>query len=499
MKYICQHCGKEYEADVNNGPWQKDNTQKMVKQGVNVSRFCCYECGKAARKEKIAKNWQNKSLEERENINKKRKSAILPKVCKNCGKTFIPNQAGGSKNGIYLCSDQCRKEYFQQIPESGMRICEECGKEYYYEKNQGNWNKDNELIDSSENPKEFSIKSHRFCCYECGIKHKEKLRKITNLQKYGYLSPWQDIVIREKMFDKMKKDGTLFSSKPEKEIRAFIESLGFSTDKFIIGDGRTSQRFEIDIYIPEKNIGVEFNGAYFHSINGKKIGFISHNYHYNKSKIAKEKGIELIHIWEDQWANQKDIVKDILKARLGVIDKDNRIYARQCTIKEISTEEYKTFCEKYHMQGYRSAKIKYGLFYQGQLVQISSFSRTRNTGKAIQKNQEYEYEWCRGCIASNNFVIGGTSKLLKHFIKEYDPDSILCYADWNLFNGNGYKEAGFEFDGYTGPDKFYIQPKPILRINRNPHKYKEYKRLVEDHKLWLCYGAGSLRFKWIKK
>ena len=119
-------------------------------------------------------------------------------------------------------------------------------------------------------------------------------------------------------------------------------------------------------------------------------------------------------------------------------------------------------------------------------------------GKAVKTNKKYDYEWVRGCPASNNVIIGGTSKLFKYFIKNYNPTSVLCYADWNLFNGNGYKQCGFIFDGYTGPDKFYIQAKPILRINRNPYMYKEFKKLVLQKKLWVCYGAGSLRFIWNK-
>ena len=139
-----------------------------------------------------------------------------------------------------------------------------------------------------------------------------------------------------------------------------------------------------------------------------------------------------------------------------------------------------------------------GLFYNDELVQIASFSKTHNIGKAKSQNSKYEYEWVRGCPASNNIVIGGTSKLFKHFIRKYNPQSVLCYADWNLFDGKGYKECGFNFVGYTGPDKFYViaNSKPLVRINRNPYRYSEFKELVKKNKLLECYGAGSLKFEW---
>ena len=304
--YICKHCGKTYQADPTLGLWQKDNTQKITKIGVSPKRYCSYECGKAARKAQILNTWENKTPEEIDKINEKRNENKPIRKCVVCGKEF--QFTGGT---IPICSDKCREKRFHKIPPTGIYYCKNCGKEIHYTEGQGSWNKDNQLVNSKGKNHEHVYKSYNFCCYECGTKYKEKRREKTTVQKHGYLSPWQDIVVREKIFEKMKSNGTLFTSKPEKEIRAFIEDLGFKTDKYIIGDGKTTQRFEIDIYIPEKKIGIEFNGGYFHSINGKKIGYITHNYHYHKSRIALQNGIELVHIWEDQWANQQDIIKDI--------------------------------------------------------------------------------------------------------------------------------------------------------------------------------------------
>ena len=100
-------------------------------------------------------------------------------------------------------------------------------------------------------------------------------------------------------------------------------------------------------------------------------------------------------------------------------------------------------------------------------------------------------------ISSNNKVIGGTSKLFKCFIEKYKPANVLCFSDWNLFSGKGYEEAGFLDMGYTGPDKFYVTINNTLqRINRNPYAYKQYKVMVEQGKLFECYGAGSRKFVW---
>lgn len=65
--------------------------------------------------------------------------------------------------------------------------------------------------------------------------------------------------------------------------------------------------FEIDIYIPELKIGIEFNGLYWHSDK-----FKDKNYHYEKHMRCKNIGIDLLQIWEDDWIYKTDIVKSII-------------------------------------------------------------------------------------------------------------------------------------------------------------------------------------------
>lgn len=495
MKYICQYCGKEYEVNPKDGDWGKNNIRGKGCHFMDSTRFCCYECGREDRKRRIQEKWKNKSKEELTALQTKKQNNKKPETCVVCGKKYIPN-ASANISITPLCSEECREIY--NAKESGIYYCQECGKEIHYTKLQGNYNKDNQLVHPKGKSKGFTVSSWKFCCYECGIKHKEKLRKQSNIDKNGHVSPFSDPIIRENIYNKLKENGKLFTSKGETEIKEFVESLGFVTTKLIKGDGKTSERIEVDIYIPEKQIGIEYNGTYFHAINGKKEGSISKVKHQLRHKACTDLGIDLITVWEDLWESKKDLVKSILTARLGVIDKDNRIYARQCTIKEISTQEYKNFTEKNHIQGYAKAKVKLGLFYNNQLVQIASFSKVHNTGKAKVRNSQFEYNWVRGCPSSNNLVIGGTSKLLNYFIKTYNPESILCYSDLNLFNGNGYKECGFTLTGKTGPDKFYVSAHGYKRFNRSPFKYKEYKEKVKKKQLFECYGVGSLIFTWKK-
>ena len=269
------------------------------------------------------------------------------------------------------------------------------------------------------------------------------------------------------------------------EVYKFLKNI-YKND-ILFNNRKIIPPLELDIYIPKKKLAIEFNGIYWHSIN---IG-MNKNYHQKKSKLCQEKGIRLIHIYEDEWNDKykKEIIKDIIKHALNISMLEDKIYARKCIIKEIENKQYNDFCNKYHIQGTKGAQVKLGLFYNNELVQIASFSKSRY-------DKHYEWEWIRGCPASNNNVIGGTSKLFKYFIRKYNAKSVLCYADFNKFDGKGYKECGFKLDKITAPDKFYYDIENNIRISRNPKKYREYKEKVRKNEFLLLYGAGNLKFVW---
>lgn len=434
-------------------------------------------------------------------------------VCPNCGKLFHParkeskfccRQCGIEYNkahGMYKKSDETkaklaaahvgkdpwnkgRKMTQEEIDK--MKVCVKAA--WTEEKREAQRAKQKEIWNNPE-----LLAKHQRKMIECHSSEETRAKTAEAIHAYNLSitdEQWKERYM--KAYQTKKENGTLFSSKGEEELRQYIESLGFNTTKYVIGKG--ANRFELDIYIPEKSLAVEFNGVYYHAVNG--INRRTRNYHFNKNVAAYEEGIELIQIWEDQWNKQKDILKDIIAARLGVV-KGERIYARNCEIRDVSTKDYREFCMQNHVQGYRSATVKLGLYHNNALVQIASFNKARRYSPS--SNREYQWEWVRGCISSNNKVIGGTSKLLSHFIKTYNPDNILCYSDWNLFSGKGYEESGFTFEGFTGPDKFYITISSRLdRINRNPYAYKAYKALIDSGKLFECYGCGSKKFVWYK-
>ena len=238
---------------------------------------------------------------------------------------------------------------------------------------------------------------------------------------------------------------------------------------------------ELDIYIPEKQLAIEVNGIYYHS----SLNNMDKYYHFNKSKVCEEKGIRLIHIYEPEWWNEQDKIKSLLTIALGCVE--TRIYARQCTIRQITNDEAKPFNNLGHLQNHKNADVTYGLFYKGNLVQLMSFSNSK-----YNKNLKNENEWeiIRGCPGSNNIVVGGVEKLFKHFIKDNHPQKIFSYCDFNKFDGRSYEAIGMKFEGYTGPDKYWVIDGQLIR--RNPSKYKYYKENADG----ILWGSGSKKYIW---
>jgi len=335
---------------------------------------------------------------------------------------------------------------------------------------------------------------------------KEKI-KITNLMKYGVVNPLKSKDIRKKIQDtNLKKyqrhnpsqnhltDEVLsFTHNPdwlkyqhhEKKIPIYLiaDSLGINASglqhrfhgygieirrypqsqmendiaEYILSLNKqihieTNKRniispIELDIFIPEKQLAIEFCGLYWHS---EKSGSKDPTYHLNKLKICNDKNIRLITIFSDEWETKQDIVKHRLKHILGF---GERICsARETDIYPISSELYKSFVNQYHIQGSLSSKIKLGAFYGDQLVAAMGLgARRRNLG--AKNTGPNDYEMLRFCSSSNVPGVGG--KLFKYFVDNYSPHQIISYADRRWGEGEFYRHLGFEFVESTGPSYFY--------------------------------------------
>lgn len=235
-------------------------------------------------------------------------------------------------------------------------------------------------------------------------------------------------------------------SKGQEELEEFIKSLGFEV---VRNDRGHLNGYEIDVFLPELNVGFEYNGEFFHQDNPK-------DYHKMKTDIAEENGIHLIHIFETEWLYRQDLVKNRIKMFLGKVPS---VYGRNCEVREISVQERKDFVNTWHMQSDSGARISIGLFYGGELVSVASFSTPRF-------NKNYEYELIRYC--SSKRIVGGFSKILSYFEKTYSPKSLISYADRKWVNkfSNVYSRNGFVLDHVSEPSFFYTKPRNGIIVPR---------------------------------
>lgn len=285
--------------------------------------------------------------------------------------------------------------------------------------------------------------------------------------------------------------GSFNSTNQQLEVVEFIKNLGFDV---IEHDRKILNGKELDIVIPEKNIAIELDGLYWHSELYKES-----NYHLNKTDLCEANNIQLIHIFEDEWANKKEIVKSRIKSILG--KSTTSIYARKCNIKKINSKVCREFIELNHLQGYIPASVKLGLYYEDELVSVMTFGKLR--AALGNKGTDSEYEMYRFCNKIGYSVVGGASKLLSHFIKHFNPTYILSYADRRWSIGKLYDKLKFKMEGKSDPNFWYV--KNGIRYHRFNFRKSELVKegydpsktaheIMLDRKMYRIYDCGNIKY-----
>lgn len=366
--------------------------------------------------------------------------------CKLCEwKTFDnSNKTGCFESHITKFHNQTLSEYLITFPEDII----------YHP----NYTKNMELF------KFLSKNENYVICKLCGKKmksitntHLKEKHNITTLE-YKLKYPNERIVsnsISEKLSDLAKTTNInmvpTWTSKGETEIKEFIESLGF-----IVGKSKNRKLLdgkEIDIVVEGTNICIEYNGLYYHT---EKMGKTS-SYHLNKTIDCNQIGYRLFHIFEDEWKINENLVKSKLKHLLKVND-GIKIGGRNVTIKKINTEDKSFFLKNNHIQGTDKSNISYGAYYKDVMVGVMTFNDKRN----MTKNSKGEFELSRYATKQNYMVMGLASKMLKQFINEYEPKTIISFADrrWTIDgNNNLYTNLGFNLVSITKPTYYYYNSK----------------------------------------
>lgn len=288
------------------------------------------------------------------------------------------------------------------------------------------------------------------------------------------------------------------TSQQEVDILDYIRSI--TTKDILTHCKKILNGQEIDIYIPELKLAIEYNGSYWHSDINKEM-----LYHQHKTIECAKKGIRLIHIFGYEWNNQKDKIKNILHNSI-CNEGETIVYARNTNIAKVEASKANKFFEQYHLQGGTKSSIYIGIYYNEELLGIMSLGVPRF-------DRKYEYEIHRLCFKPNIRIVGGTNKLFKYFLKRYAPISVLTYVDISKFKGTGYIKIGFRptSDCITKPNYKWVYRDESEVLTR----YQTQKHILVDNGLgddedteysimsglgfYKVYDSGNLKLEWLKE
>lgn len=206
---------------------------------------------------------------------------------------------------------------------------------------------------------------------------------------------------------------------------------------------------EVDMVSHEHKICIEFDGIYWHSTLAGKDA----SYHLTKTEKLAKLGYRLIHVFENEYNENPDIVTRMILSSFGIRTRE-AINARECKVVELSNDDVRDFYDNTHIQGSVNASVGmvYGLIYNNELVAAMSFNKTR---------REY-VELVR--FATSKDVRGGFSKLLQHFFKiNSNIDRIVSFADIRWSDGKLYTVNGFTHVENTQPNYYYVTGQYLTR------------------------------------
>lgn len=384
-----------------------------------------------------------------------------------------------SGHGCTSCGNSGRTPWNKVNNDEFIRIANEVhGNKYIYNKTNHKKQTEKIIITCIDHGDFEQISGNHLAgkgCFECG---KEKARGKKTFTKEEFVKKAKDIhgdkydysfveYVRsdKKVKIKCNADNETFYQEPsahylglggcpkcshavsigESEISEWLETLNIKTVK----NTRTvNPPKEIDIYLPDYNIGIEYNGEYWHS---ERTGR-DKKYHKEKCESARKNGIHLMQFWDSEWENKKEIVKSIILNKLGICDK--KYFARKLQLKTVETKNSRKFCEENHIHGFRGG-IKYnGLYDNKELIALMI---TASDGEMV-----------RFVTKINCCAVGGFSKLLKYSGVKYS------FVDQRIFDGHGYLKNGFKYLYTTEPNYSYKKGSyPVLsRIKCQKHKLK---------------------------
>lgn len=278
---------------------------------------------------------------------------------------------------------------------------------------------------------------------------------------------------------------------PELFVRNLLKTTPYAKE-LVIHSRKIIRPLELDFYIPSRKIAFEVNGVYWHSNK-----FLHKHYHADKHNKAKEAGVQLYTIWEDDIVKNPELIKKFILHKLGVAI-ETPIAARKTSIVEINYQEAMHFLNKNHIQGSAVGNCYLGLRdgISQELVAVSVWSKI-GTELSLQR------------YATSRPVPGGMGKMIHHAPRFLpgESTSIVTFADKQVSNGGSYETLGFRVEKELRPDyKYLIGQKRIHKFNYRKERFKTdpdlkfessmtESELATLNNLLRCYDAGKIKYR----
>lgn len=317
---------------------------------------------------------------------------------------------------------------------------------------------------------------------------KEKVRQ-TNLERHGVKDFLSSNLVKERIKKtNIHKYGTPFPlkkfGKTQESIRSWLNSNGFNfTSDYKILEGR-----ELDCYDPDQKLALEYCGLYWHNENSPQPR--TRSYHHDKWKKCRDKGIQLLTIFDDEWNQKQDVCRSLILSKLGIFE--NRIQARKCKVREITKKEMSEFCDLHHLQGANKlSRVCFGLFHAEELVGVVDL------GRHHRKKDNDSVVLTRLCFKKGLQVVGGAGKLFKmclEWCRENDINKIVSWSDNRYSDGAVYEKLGFKRTEDLPPDYYYVNMKnPKRRLSKQSQSKKQSQCPPETTELEWANSRGLSR------
>jgi len=265
----------------------------------------------------------------------------------------------------------------------------------------------------------------------------------------------------------------------QESIAVWLESIGCTVKR---NDRTKLGGLELDIYVPDSCLGIEYNGLYWHSHTNR-----SSSYHANKTAAAVAAGVNLLHVFEDEWRDKTDIVKSMISSRLKMSTQS--VGARRCVVKPLQPGIRRSFFETNHIDGDVASKAAWGLFDRDTLVYALSVRSPFHRKEGV-----IEVARCAAALGHN--VPGGLSRLVREasaWGRQEGYDKLMTYVDTRHGGtGRGYAVAGFVEVDRTPPRFWWTDFEE--RYNRFKYRADSANGLTEAEvaeaagvvKIWGC-------------